>query len=137
MSDKKAPDNFTITKDGQPYDIKMTFGLLNELVRTIGDIEAVAEISFDIELRDEVLNQIFAARDEKGRITEPVNLFTLDVHQDDIVNLLEWVGSHVTDFLLKQLVRTKGVMEAHQDLLTALTPISTGTPGSPSQTPSS
>lgn len=128
MSEVKLDDHFTITKGGEPCHIKMTFGLLNELVRTIGDIEAVGEVSFDLELRNAVLNEIFAERDEMGAITEPVNLFKLDVDPDAIVELLAWVGAHVTDFLLKQMVKTKEMMEARQGQMMALTPTSTGSP---------
>ena len=120
--------NFTLTRAGAPYHIKMTFGLLNVLVRTIGDIEAVAEVSFDQELRDLVLLQVFSDRDEEGEIVGDVNLFTLDVDADEVVELLAWVGAHVTDFLLKQMTNTKKLMDKHKDQMESLMPTSTGSP---------
>lgn len=129
MTEVKLTGTFTIEVDGDPRDIKMTFGLLNELVRVIGDVEGIAEISFNNDLRDAVLNEVFSERDEQGRIKEPVNLFNLAVDPDDVVNLLEWVGAHVTDFLLKQMLKTKVMVESNQGRLKALMPTSTGSEG--------
>lgn len=128
MTEVKLNDHFTMRVGENSRDIKMTFGLLNELVRTVGDIEAVAEISFNTDLRDEVLSQVFSERNKDGRIEEKVTLFNLDVDPDEVVGLLEWVGSHVTDFLLKQMVRTKSLMEKHQPAMMALMPTSNGSP---------
>ncbi|MCG7628990.1 hypothetical protein MHM88_14355 [Epibacterium sp. MM17-32] len=128
MSEPKVPDTFTVTVAGDPRHLKMTFGLLNELVRTVGDIEGVAEISFDTELRNTLLNELFARRDEQGVIVEPVNLFHFDIAPDEVVELMEWVGVHITDFLLKQMIRSKALMEARQPQIEALMPTSTGSP---------
>jgi len=128
MTQEKPQHTFTITVDGQPKDIKMTFGLLNQLVRTIGDIESVADISFDIELREALLQECLAPRDENGRIEKEVNLFLIDVNPDDVIDLLDWVGAHVTDFLLAQMTRAKEMMEHRSDQVKALMPTSTGTP---------
>jgi hypothetical protein len=126
MTEIKLDDHFSAGVNDELWEVKMSFGLLNELVRTVGDIEAVTEISFDIELRDALMIQIFSERDAKGRIKEDVNLFNLDIKPDTVVDLLDWVGSHVTDFLLKQMLRSKEMMESRQDQIMALTPSSTG-----------
>lgn len=128
MNKVDTENHFTILKDGAPYHIKMSYGLLNELVRTLGDIEAFGEMCFDAELRNAVLVEIFSERDEMGVIAKPANLFTLDVEPEAVTELLAWVGAHVTDFLLSQMAKTKTVMEARRDKVAALTPISTGSP---------
>lgn len=128
MSEVKLPETFTITKDGEPFKIKLTYGLLNELVRSIGDIDAIADISFNVDLRDDILVQVFSERDEEGQIKKKPNLFNLDVEPDDVVDLLDWVGSHVADFLLKQMTRTKKIIDHNQPKILALMPTSTGSP---------
>jgi len=122
MSKAKLPDHFHLPVGDTTKTIKMTYGLLNEVTRTFGDIEAVAEISSDPALRAEVLNQLLAERDELGHITTPVNLFQLEVTADDVVDLIEWAGAHVTDFLLKQLVKTKAIMDSQKEILQTLMP---------------
>jgi hypothetical protein len=122
MTEVKTPDHFTMRVGENTRDLKMTFGLLNELVQTVGDIEAVAEISFNSDLRNEILSQVFSERNKDGRIEEKVTLFNLDVDPDEVVGLLEWVGSHVTSFLLKQMMQTKSLMEKHRPTMMALTP---------------
>lgn len=116
----------TVTIGGESQEIKMTMGLLNELARTVGDIDRVGEISFDQELREAVLTVLLSKRDNKGIITEPLVLFTLDMTPEDTLELLDWVGSHVTDFLLKSLTRAKAMLEIRRPQFQSLALTSTG-----------
>lgn len=113
----------TFTLDDR--DIKMTFGLLDELTRIIGDVDGLAEMPINADVRKEVLIAVLVERDEKGKRgkTEP-DIYNLEA--DTVTEILEWVGEHVADFFLSAMERTKKLLEARTDRFKALQPSSTG-----------
>lgn len=121
-----ANDIFQITYNDTEREIKMSFGLLNNLCRKVGDIEAASIIALDTNLRDAVLIELLSTRDAKGKIIEPIDLDTLDVEPDAIIDLIDWAGSHVLDFFLKGLERTKKLQESNTTRVKALIPTSPG-----------
>ena len=121
-----AEDLFNITVNGDEHEIKMTFGLLNNLCRKVGDIEAAVVIALDTNLRDAILIELLSKRDSKGKILEPIDLDTLEADPDSIIDLIDWAGTHVLDFFLKGLERTKKLQEANTGRIKALIPSSTG-----------
>lgn len=116
----------TVTLGGKQHEIKMTMGMLNELARVIGDVENVAEVSFNQDLREACLNTLLAKRDSDGNITKPLAMFNLDMSPDATLELLDWAGSHVTDFLLKSLTNAKTMMDSRKGVFQSLAPTSTG-----------
>jgi hypothetical protein len=121
-----ADDIFTIKVDGKERDIKMSFGLLNTLCRKVGDIDGAAQLSVDQILRDGVLVELLSDRDRSGKITEQIDLFTIEVSADDVIDLVDWAGTHVLDFFLKGLERAKRQQDAQLPRIKALMPSSTG-----------
>ena len=121
-----AEDLFNITVNGDEHEIKMTFGLLNNLCRKVGDIEAAAVIALDTNLRDAILIELLSKRDSKGKILEPIDLDSLEADPDSIIDLIDWAGTHVLDFFLKGLEGTKKLQEANTGRIKALIPSSTG-----------
>lgn len=121
-----AEDLFNITVNGDEHEIKMTFGLLNNLCRKVGDIEAAAVIALDTNLRDAILIELLSKRDSKGKITEAIDLDSLEADPDRIIDLIDWAGTHVLDFFLKGLERTKKLQEANTGRIKALIPSSVG-----------
>lgn len=119
-------DTIQITINGKAKDLKMTFGLLNEMARTIEDVDNVPLLAIDADLREKALIALLSERDERGRITEEFNLFTIDASPEEILDLLDWAGAHVTDFFLKSLEKAKVLMDGNMDRIKALTPTSTG-----------
>ena len=81
-----AEDLFNITVNGDEHEIKMTFGLLNNLCRKVGDIEAAAVIALDTNLRDAILIELLSKRDSKGKILEPIDLDSLEADPDSIID---------------------------------------------------
>ena len=119
-------EKYTISIGGEDKTIKMTFGLLNAVCRTVGDIDGAAQISMDPYLRDMVLVELLSPRDATGKITEPVDIFNLDIEPDDVVKLLDWASTQALDFLLKGLERAKALQERNMPRVKALMPTSTG-----------
>jgi hypothetical protein len=121
-----ANDIFTVKINGKEQDIKMSFGLLNTLCRKVGDIDGAATIVMDQTLRDGVLIELLSDRDKSGKIVEPIDLYNLDIHFDDAVDLLDWAASHVLDFFLKGLEKAKRQQDSHLPRIKALMPSQAG-----------
>lgn len=121
-----SDDTFEIQINGEGREIKMSFGLLNQLCSMCGDVEDAMMFGIDANLREEALRLMLSKRDDQGRIEENVNLFNIDVDPDAINDLLDWAGGHVLDFFLKAAEKTKAMGEARQDRLEALQPSSSG-----------
>lgn len=122
----EVKDKLTITINGEPKTIKMTFGLKNTLARVMGDITAIAELAIDADLRDAVIYETLAERDEEGNIVKKPNLFYLDISSEEIIDLLDWVGGHVLDFLLETATRSKATLMQNEKKLKALQLTSSG-----------
>lgn len=121
-----ANDIFTIKVDGKERDITMTFGLLNNLCRMVGDIDSAATIVVDPVLRESILVQLLSDRDQRGKITQDIELDSLNVDPDQIISLIDWAGGHVFDFFLKGLERTKQLQDRNIDRIKALLPSQSG-----------
>jgi len=117
-----ADDHFTIQVGGEDHDIKMSFGLLNNLCRKAGDIDGAAMVALDQDLRDAFLVELLSPRDPRGKIKEPIEPFELDVEVQSVLDLIDWAGNHVMDFFLKGLERTKALQDRNMDRIKALMP---------------
>lgn len=119
-------EKHTISIGGEDKTIKMSFGLLNAVCRTVGDIDGAAQMMMDNYLRDAVLVELLSPRDAAGKITTPVDIDSLDVDPDDVVKLLDWASAQALDFLLKGLERAKALQEKNMPRVKALMPTSSG-----------
>jgi hypothetical protein len=105
---RPAPEpRFKVMINGEERTLFMSFGLLNEICRAIGGLEAAIQIPVDNELRDYSLLAVLSKRDELGAVAEggAVNLRTLDIAVEDVEELLAWITDHVTDFFLRTMER--------------------------------
>lgn len=118
--------SFDITIGGSNKTIKMSFGLLNTLCATAGDIDGAALLALDNDLRNKVLVEMLSERDENGKISKEINLMWLDANPDEISALVDWAGEHIFDFFLKGLEKAKALQEKNSQRLQALMPTSSG-----------
>lgn len=106
-------------------EIKMSFGLLDELTRIIGDVDGLADLPVNPDVRSEVLYSVLIERDEKGQKSkEAPDLYNLEPSM--VAELIEWVGEHVADFFLNAMGRTTKLLTKREDQFKALTPSSDG-----------
>lgn len=109
-----------ITIGGEERSIKMTYGLLNEMCNLAGEAEDALLFNMNKELRAEALRLLLSERDKEGVIKKDFNLFLLEADPDDILELLDWAGTHVLDFFLKAATKAKAVADDRKDLLSTL-----------------
>ncbi len=131
----------TITVDGNPREIFMSFALLNRVCYLMGDSTQVPLILQDPELREAVLIEALAERDSKGKVLKRYQMDEISVSFEDIQNLLEFVSEHVVDFTVAAVERANKVMAARMDRIGAIpkpsssTATLTGPESSASKTP--
>lgn len=115
----------TVTVNGEPRELFMSFGLLNELCRGIGDVRSAVQIPLNSELRDYTLLAVLSERNERGEVEDgkAINLRTLNMSIEDAESLLGWVSEHCCDFFLRtmeRVVSTQKNQKVRIDALAAL-----------------
>lgn len=121
-----GPDaRLSVTVNGEKRELFMSFGLLNELCRGVGNVQSAVQIPVNSELRDYVLLAVLSERDEHGEIAEgkAINLRKLEISIEEAEALLGWVSDHVCDFFLRtmeRVVTTQKNQKTRIDALAAL-----------------
>lgn len=119
-------DTYQVKVAGEDREVLMSFGLLDDLAREVGDVDSVALIGVDANLRTAVLRSLLSKRDTKGRIQEELSIFDIDMTPKQVNGLLDWAGAHLLDFFLTSMEQTKATVDRNQDRVKALMPTSPG-----------
>ncbi len=114
------PHQITVNIDDKPFEIFMSFALLNRICYIMGDSTQVPLILQDPELREAVLVECFAERDAKGKVLNRRTMEEISVGFEDIQNVLEFVSEHVVDFTMAAVERATRVMTSREARLKAL-----------------
>lgn len=129
-----TPDKvITFTADGEEREVKMTYGLLNELVNLIKEIEEVSKFFVDEKIRNAVLAAVLAQRAPNGKVTSKVNVDDIELELEAIDEILAWASAHVTGFFIRSLtnlakrVNALPTEDIQAGLEAALTASSSGT----------
>ena len=90
-------------------EIKMTFGLLNALVKIVGDVNRIGIIDIYPEMADEVLAEVLTPRTSTGKKADPT--FALpDLPASEAEKIFDWVKESLFDFFLRRLQNTAALM---------------------------
>ena len=150
---KNLEPEITYMRDGKMHTIKMTMGLLNMLMQSVGNYANVPLIGLDPMVNDMILRKILTLRDHKGKpipvvkgettlegaAAELQSLDEIDVSVDDMEKILYFCQSHTADFTIRALHRAGTLNEftkKAQAHLSSLTTGLIGSLGSPSNNPS-
>lgn len=115
----------TITVNGAPREIFMSYALLRNLTSSVESVEQVPSLFNDPNKLDNFLNQIVAERDIKGNVLTEGSEFTGGLSLDDAEALLEWGQEHVLSFFARRILKAQAqVVEMNKALGV---PSSTGT----------
>lgn len=109
-----------VTLDDKPFEVFMSFGLLNAVARHVGNPDNIGLILLNSDLREMVLTELLSERSKSGAITKKREFGEVDISLEDCEKLLEFAAEHVLDFFLRALEKanklagkTKKVVEAH------------------------
>ncbi|HIH2746987.1 TPA: hypothetical protein ACYLN4_002724 [Burkholderia lata] len=109
---QSPPAKLEITLAGEKKSLFMSFGLLNELCRGIGDAQGALQVTANSQLRDFVLMVVLSDRDDEGNVVKPINVNRIEMSIDDGERLLDWVSQHATDFFVRTMER---IVTGHKD----------------------
>lgn len=96
-------DKLTVNLDGKDKELFMSFGLLNELSRLVGDPANVAIASVDPEMREKMLKALLSERDGTGKITKEWNPLVSGFTMEQANQVLEWVAENLIGFFVTSL----------------------------------
>ncbi|TPJ51669.1 MULTISPECIES: hypothetical protein [unclassified Mesorhizobium] len=135
MSDLK--DRFELNQNGEPREIFMSFGLLNEITALMGEPATAASVYFAPKLREQVLLTALHDRAPSGKIKERLaSLDDVEISASDMEGLLAWEVDHAIGFFTRSMdrvVKLKGALDGLHQGASSLT----GSQGSPSKKQSS
>lgn len=106
MSDtpKNKPDKIlTVTVDGAEREIKLSYGLQDQILRLVKDTNEVGNIYVDADIRNAVIEQVLADRSNTGKIVLKKNFDDYDIETEEVEKILDWVVTIVTSFFSRVL----------------------------------
>ena len=114
-------DTFELkTATGETKEIHMSYGLLDVLCRTVGEMDGAALLALDNDIRAQMIIEILSERDEKGSVTTPISPFSIKFPLEQVSEMLGWAQEHIFDFFVKAATKSRAVGEQHRKALEAL-----------------
>lgn len=102
-------------------EIFLSFGLLNSLVRVLGDPSRTATLDLDPDLAELVLTVVLIPRSPTGKPTVSFDEFDLPgLDPEEAYKLFDWVKEHVLSFFVRRLKGTIDQIEEKKDDLANL-----------------
>lgn len=136
MTASSPVPTISIKIGGEPHEVTMYFGRLNELAEVVGSFERLPEVDFHAPTREAVLDICLAPRDERGRRIDGETaggiLHRLTVEDGEAV--LDFAKEHLSDFFLGRLEKHLLSLQANGDRLTGVGSSLSGLVGSASET---
>ncbi len=103
---------FILKVGGEDREVFASFGLVNELIKIVGDPDRLATLALDHELRDKLVVALLAERKPSGRVIKAVEIDDIDVAPDDVIYLLDWATEHVLHFFVSVMTKSADRLNA-------------------------
>ena len=113
MTPEKLSNDLTLMVNEAQRSIRMNFNLLNRLTHIIGNVENIQEAMSAPSVRESLMCEALAVREESGKRIVPANLDDIDLSPEDAGRLLNFIGDHVMDFFLLTLEQTNQRLSAN------------------------
>lgn len=119
MTDQTPAPSIDLTIDGKTREVLMSYTLLNQLVKIVGDFSKIGNIIVDHDIRDQFLTVMIQERDERGRVSEEnfVSLDNAGLSVEDANAALKFGTEHVADFFVEQLRSQMETGQKHSELM--------------------
>lgn len=110
-----TPESVYTTKSGT--EIKMSFGLFNDVMRILGGTEDAVEVLIsDPSVRGFVIRRLFTlAQHPIDQVEDLINPFEIDLDPLEMDDVIAWVADHVMHFTLSTAEKTRPVVERYRD----------------------
>lgn len=107
----------TVTVNGAPREIFMSYGLLKALTASVETVDQVPNLFNDPTKLDKFLSQIVADRDLKGDVVVDGSEYTGGLSLDDTEALLEWGQEHVLSFFVRRILKANSQVKEMNEAL--------------------
>lgn len=101
-------------------EIKMTYGLLQNLASRFKDLGQVENLSLDSNLQNDLINEVLSERDDNGQKKNPEKDYSLTLSVTDGEALMEWISGHIIDFFISRLQAQTAAAEKLKPLVEEL-----------------
>ena len=113
---------YTVTVDGEPHDIKMTYGLLTEILKVIPSPDQITDLVVtDPGLREYVIRRMMTGNKRVRSEDDLVDTFDINIDVFELDGLVAWVAEHVLHFFMKSAAKTASVTEKYEATIQSLT----------------
>lgn len=127
LPNAQLPSKTISFNDGE-IQVKMSYGMLSEVLKILGDSEdAISILLTDPTTRDYVVRRIFT--DTKEPVTKEEDLispYDIDLDPLELDTLIAWVADHVTHFTLSTANKTRAVVQKYETQAASLNPSKSG-----------
>lgn len=124
--------------EDQEQEIKMTYGMFNELMQVIPDPQNIAELLItDQGLRDYVLRRLLTGNKKISKEEDLVDPFELDLKLDQVDDLIMWAGDHILYFFTTSMTKVLGLGSKYEPTIRQLAQSKNGSEDSDSKEASS
>lgn len=118
---KRPPLTFDIRIDGEVKEIKMSYGLFNEIMMVVPSPEEIGELLMTNQgLRDYIIRRMITGNKRVTKDEDLIDPFEMDLNLEDVSQMVQWVGDHVLYFFMTNAEKTKGLAEKYQETITQL-----------------
>lgn len=114
------PMSITVKVDGAPFEIFMSFALLNRCCYIMGDNQDIPLILVNPEVREAILREVMAERGPKGKLINYRDLGDYEMAHEDYLNVLDFVSEHVADFTVAAVERSTKLLGKTQSRVDAI-----------------
>lgn len=118
--------SFNAIINGEHREIFMSFALLNRVSFLVGNMENLHEVMLNPEMREAILVEMLAERTQSGKLVKQYALDEVVISNQDVMNLLDFVGEHLLDFFMGALKKSQALQLKHLPTASSLTPTPIG-----------
>lgn len=126
-----TPPAITYTREGMEVTLTLTFGLLNTLLKRLGNIENVQFVGVEGTVNEVVLLEMLQTRDARGKVigTRLQDISDVSVTVEDMEALLEFAREHLLDFSVRTTERASAQLAKRGPQLKRLAELTAGLTG--------
>lgn len=132
MTVNPSPTHLEVKINGDSKQLFMSYALLSRCTLIVGGPDQVPLLASDVEIQEKVLLEVLTVREKKNIVFKPETLDEIEVSLEDISLILDWVGSHIVDFFMKQTVKAVDQAKRYQKQVESLQHTANGLVPSPS-----
>lgn len=129
---KKPANSFHLKINDEERDIKMSFALLQEIMKVIPSPENIASLLIqDFYLREYVVRRVLTGNKRVVSDDDLIDLFDLEFEDEALDDLVLWVTDHILYFFTNTVEKSLNLGVRYKEKMAGLIPSNPSPTGSP------